>query len=85
MKKKIKEILLYLKYGYKANSNSYTKKKKKKGIKIGKGTTFYSANTIMIDTQRPWMIEIGENVHITARCINFTTWLRLGNTTKKVW
>lgn len=27
---------------------------------------FYSPWTIHIDTQRPWMIEIGNNVHITA-------------------
>lgn len=66
MYKKIKEILLYLKYGYKANSKSYIRYLRKKGIKIGEGTTFYSPNTIMVDIQRPWMIEIGKNVHITA-------------------
>lgn len=64
----LKNILLHIKYGYKANSESYIKFLRKKGIQIGSNTKFYSPNTIQIDTQRPWMIEIGENVHITAGC-----------------
>lgn len=68
MMKKIKEIVMFLKYGYKANSELYIKHLKKCGIKIGNNTNFYSPQTIMVDTQRPWMIEIGENVHITRNC-----------------
>lgn len=62
----LKKMFFYIKYGYKATSKSYIKYLTKKGIKIGKGTRFYSAHTNIIDIQRPWMIEIGENVHITA-------------------
>ena len=67
--KALKEILLFLKYGYKFNSDSYKKYLMKKGIKIGENTYFYSPWTINIDTQRPWMVEIGDNVHITAGVI----------------
>lgn len=66
MKKKLKEMLLFLKYGYKATSNTYKKFLIKKGIKIGKETFFHSPWTIQVDTQRPWMIEIGDNVCVTA-------------------
>ncbi len=38
---------------------------RKKGIHVGKGTVFYYPNTINIDLQRPWMIEIGDYCKIT--------------------
>ena len=68
MKNKIKNILLYIKYQHKATSRSYVKYLRKKGIMIGKDTNFYSPWTISVDIQRPWMIEIGDNVHITSGC-----------------
>lgn len=68
MKDKIKTFLLYLKYNYKATSKSYVYYLRKKGIKIGENTNFYSPWTISVDIQRPWMIEIGDNVHITSGC-----------------
>lgn len=55
-------------YGYKSNEKSYLAYLRKKGIRVGKHTHFYSPWTIKIDIQRPWMIEIGDNVHITADC-----------------
>lgn len=64
----LKDILLHVKYGYKATSDSYYKYLTKKGIKLGENVKFYSPWTISIDTQRPWMISIGNNVHITAGC-----------------
>lgn len=67
--KKLKEIALFLKYGHKSTSEGYKKYLRKKGIKIGENTHFYSPWSINIDTQRPWMIEIGDNVHITAGVI----------------
>lgn len=63
--KVLKEFLLFLKYGHKFNSDSYKRHLIKKGIKVGENTHFYSPWSINIDTQRPWMIEIGGNVHIT--------------------
>lgn len=68
MKNKIKTIFLYIKYQHKATSKSYTKYLSRKGIKIGENTHFYSPWTISVDIQRPWLIEIGDNVHITAGC-----------------
>lgn len=68
MKNKIKTLLLYIKYQYKSTSELYIKYLRKKGIKIGSNTHFYSPWTISVDTIRPWMVEIGDNVHITAGC-----------------
>lgn len=62
----IKTIVLKLKYGYKSSSGSYIKYLKKMGVKIGENTNFYSPWTIAVDTSRPWMLEIGDNVNITA-------------------
>ena len=66
MLSKIKDAILWLKYGYKHNSESYYKYLKKYGIKLGNNVKFYSPWTIQIDIQRPWMIEIGNDVHITS-------------------
>ena len=60
MKKKIKEIVLFLKYGYKGTSDSYKKFLINKGIKVVKETFFNRTWKIQIDTQRQWMIEIGD-------------------------
>ena len=62
----LKELLLIIKYQYKATSKLYYKHLKRCGIKLGVDVNFYSPWTITIDTQRPWMIEIGNHVHITA-------------------
>ena len=35
------------------------------GIRVGKGTIFYDPNSMSIDRQRPWMLEIGEYCKIT--------------------
>lgn len=65
---KIKAFIIYLKYGHKANNQIYLKYLRKKGIKIGNNVNFYSPWTSTIDIQRPWMIEIGNDVHITSGC-----------------
>lgn len=62
----IKNIILWTKYGYKYSSESYYNYLKKCGIKLGNNVKFYSPWTIQIDIQRPWMIEIGNDVHITS-------------------
>lgn len=41
----------------------------KSGVKVGKKTVFYYPNTITIDTQRPWMLSIGEYCKITGGTI----------------
>lgn len=62
----IKKLALYIKYQYKGSSKSYYNYLKKKGIKLGENVRFYSPWSISVDIQRPWMIEIGDNVHITS-------------------
>lgn len=62
----IKTLLQIIKYQYKGTSNLYYKHLKKYGIKMGCDVNFYSPWTITVDTQRPWMIEIGNHVHIAA-------------------
>lgn len=42
MEKTIKNVILYLKYGYKSTSKRYKKYLQKKGIEIGDETYFYS-------------------------------------------
>lgn len=63
--KKIHHSLLY---GYKANETSYIDFLREKGVSIGTHTHFYSPWTIKVDIQRPWMIQIGNHVHIAADC-----------------
>lgn len=46
------------------SSDRYIKYLRKKGIRIGVGTKFRSPETIEIDTSRPDLLEIGENVFI---------------------
>lgn len=72
IKKIIKEIYKKIIYGYKSSSESYIKYLKKRGILIGKDVTFYEPNTNYIDTQKPWLIEIGNNVEITRGVVIIT-------------
>lgn len=65
---KIKNLILYLKYGFKSTSKRYYQYLNKKGVQLGENVKFYSPWTIVIDVQRPWMIEIGNDVHITSGC-----------------
>lgn len=61
----IKALGLKIIYGY-SNSEEFANKLRNKGVTIGEGTTFYNANSIKIDTTRPYGVTIGRNVHITA-------------------
>ena len=48
------------------NATSYIEWMRKQGVRIGKGTTiFANPKNVCIDTQKPWLLEIGENVQIT--------------------
>lgn len=66
MKNKIIKILKIIKYGPKGDSKTYLKFLSKKGIIIGRNVNLYSPQTIRIDTTCPFLISIGDNVHITA-------------------
>lgn len=42
---------------------------KKHDLSIGKKTVFFDARSTFVDTQRPWMLEIGEYCKITRGCV----------------
>lgn len=46
-------------------SDAYVQWLRRDGARIGEGTTIFDPTTVHIDSTRPWMIEIGDNVKIT--------------------
>ena len=66
MKKRIKKILRRLVYGMKADNQAFINGLRKKGIKIGDNVKFYDPQSCTIDATRPYILEIGNNVHITT-------------------
>lgn len=61
IKQRIRSVL----NGPKASSDSYIAYLRSLGMVIGDETQIYSPKKCLIDTTRPWMIEIGKNVQIT--------------------
>lgn len=49
----------------KIKNEEYCNYLRRLGLRIGKGTFFFSPETITVDTQRPWLLEIGEYCKIT--------------------
>ena len=47
-------------------SDEYVKYLNNRGVEIGKGTHFFDPQSTTIDTQRPWMLHIGEYCKITS-------------------
>ena len=45
---------------------------KASGIRVGKGTIFYDPNSMSIDRERPWMLEIGDYCKITKGTVILT-------------
>lgn len=68
----IKQLIKYLLYGDRCSSERYIESLRKKGCKIGKNTTVYAPQNTVIDDTRPFLIEIGDNVEITAGCTILT-------------
>lgn len=48
---------------------TYNKLLKIQGVDVGEHTRFFGMNSITIDTQRPWMLKIGDYCKITQGCI----------------
>ena len=60
----VKSIIKSLQFRYaRRNSDRYVAYLRKKGVRIG-GAKFRSPDTVEIDTSRPELLEIGENVFI---------------------
>ena len=56
----------------KSSSDRFTKWLRNKGCKIGEGVHWYGLRDISVDTTRPSLIEIGDNVCITRGCMFLT-------------
>jgi carbonic anhydrase/acetyltransferase-like protein (isoleucine patch superfamily) len=62
-------ISIKLKFSMRVTSDQYLYYLRNKGISIGEGTIIYSPKKVLIDIQRPWMIEIGDYCKITEGVI----------------
>ena len=70
--KDMKELWIRFRLKYlpsKISNQEFCDYMRSKGIAIGKGTYFFEPATVEIDTQRPWMISIGEYCKITKGVI----------------
>lgn len=65
IKMSLKTLYKFLLRGYKANSEIYIRYLRKKGVRIGKNCQFHDPVSTFVDTDKPYMITIGNNVHIT--------------------
>lgn len=65
MMRVIKRLLRRVLYGSKVDSATYINHLRFLGMRIGEGTTIYVPMRTSIDTTRPWLISIGDNVKVT--------------------
>ncbi|MCH4158857.1 MAG: acyltransferase [Bifidobacterium minimum] len=68
IKRFAKDILAHMVYGHKSSEQRYVRWLRSQGMRIGEYVHLYSPWTIKVDTQRPWMVQIGNHVHISADC-----------------
>lgn len=68
----IKSVLKKIIMRERADSDSFIKYLRNRGIRIGERCKIYDPKTTMIDLTRPWMIEIGDDVKITNNVIILT-------------
>lgn len=61
----VRQLLNKVIYGSNSDSDSCIKHLRSLGCRIGEGTVIFSPTKTLIDTTRPWLIEIGKNVQIT--------------------
>ena len=62
----IKSLFRRLFYGNKADSKTYVKYLRSKGMRIGERTVIYTPTKTKIDETRPWLIEMGNDVKIST-------------------
>ena len=58
-------LIKKLVYGPRADSDRYIRYLRSLGCRIGDGTYIFAPMKTLIDTQRPWLIDIGKHVQIT--------------------
>ncbi len=61
----IRNVIKRLVLREKADSASYVRYLRNRGMKIGERVFIFSPNRTTIDTTRPWLIDIGDDVQIT--------------------
>lgn len=61
----LKEIVNRIIFGKRASSETYIRYLRNKGMRIGDRTKIFGSKTVQIDEQKPWLIEIGDDVQIT--------------------
>ncbi len=55
-----------------STSKNYVDFLRKQGVRVGENCKIYDRGNIVIDLTRPWLIEIGDNVEITAKAVILT-------------
>ncbi len=68
--KMIKDFLTWRKII--STSENYIAYLRKQGVRVGDNCTIYGREDIVVDMTRPWLIEIGDNVEITAKAVILT-------------
>lgn len=71
-KQKIKNAVRKLCYGPKADSDSFVRYLRSKGMRIGEDVTIYDPKGTLLDETRPWLIQIGSHVEITHGVVILT-------------
>lgn len=61
----LKSFVYKLLFKEKASSESYINYLRSLGMQIGENCTIFTPRNVLIDTQYPWMVTIGDNVQIT--------------------
>lgn len=61
----LKSLLYKIIFKEKASSESYINYLRSIGMTIGENCTIFTPRNVLIDTQYPWMVTIGNNVQIT--------------------
>ena len=62
----IKKVIDYLKVGNKYDVNSRIEHLRSIGVSIGEDVHFYGGSHVFIDENWPWMLTIGNHVHLTS-------------------
>lgn len=65
LSEKVKKTLFRILFKNKASSEDYIQYLRSIGMTIGDNCTIFTPRNVLIDTQYPWMVRIGNNVQIT--------------------
>lgn len=68
----LKAIMKRIMYRERASSETYVAHLKKIGVRIGEEAYFYAPRSTEIDETRPYLVEIGNNVHFAPHVIVLT-------------